>query len=266
MNTMTVRGATLGISVSASPAAQNIVSGGQNVVFANVQLDASQSGENIRINSLPLYLATGGLAGTTAGSKTSDLSGCGLWNGAVGSGTPVNYGSNIINSPYADATTSGLCRSAPTLRPLPSTIRWWCRRVRLRPSHLPATSLPASRAPSRGASLRLPMPLQASRGNTSSNTVGPSNGTAGLTISATNAGVQTAVAAGAAGSLTLVVDPSSPSYAPVAGGTAGVTVAQIKFHPSNESINLSKIGLTVTNSTVAASSVLRAALRPRAET
>jgi hypothetical protein len=54
MNTMTVRGATLNITAAAQPAAQSIVAGGQGVTLANIQLDASQSGEDIRMNQLPV--------------------------------------------------------------------------------------------------------------------------------------------------------------------------------------------------------------------
>jgi len=42
-------------------------------------------------------------------------------------------------------------------------------------------------------------------------------------------------------------DASSPSYAVTAGGTTGVTVGVVKFRPSNEAVNLQKVGLTLTN-------------------
>ena len=44
MNTMTVRGAALGISISTQPSAQSVITGSQGTTFANVLLDASQSG------------------------------------------------------------------------------------------------------------------------------------------------------------------------------------------------------------------------------
>jgi len=54
MNTMTIKTAALTATLSATPASQYIVAGGQNVLFANVQLDASQSGEDVHINSIPV--------------------------------------------------------------------------------------------------------------------------------------------------------------------------------------------------------------------
>ncbi len=43
------------------------------------------------------------------------------------------------------------------------------------------------------------------------------------------------------------LDPSSPSYFLVAGGTTGVTANVIKFRATNEPVNLQKVGLTLTN-------------------
>jgi len=54
------------------------------------------------------------------------------------------------------------------------------------------------------------------------------------------------IAAGTA--VAVGIDPSSPSYAVQAGGTTGVTVGVIKLRASNESFNLTKLGLTLTNS------------------
>jgi hypothetical protein len=49
----------------------------------------------------------------------------------------------------------------------------------------------------------------------------------------------------ATGSLTMSIDPSSPSYAVINGGATGVTVDVIKFHASTESMTLNKIGLNM---------------------
>ncbi len=54
MNTMTVKAAALAVAVSSTPTAQNIVAGGQGVIFANIQFDASQSGEDVRFSSVAL--------------------------------------------------------------------------------------------------------------------------------------------------------------------------------------------------------------------
>src|SRR4029077_11104089 len=43
MSTMTVKAATLTVGNSTTPTSQTIVAGGSNVLFAGIQLDASQS-------------------------------------------------------------------------------------------------------------------------------------------------------------------------------------------------------------------------------
>jgi hypothetical protein len=49
------------------------------------------------------------------------------------------------------------------------------------------------------------------------------------------------------GSLAVSTDASAPSYTVVAGGTTGVTANVIKLRASNEAINLTKVGLALTN-------------------
>src|SRR5262249_45656508 len=73
-----------------NPASQSIVAGAQNLVMGNVQLDASQSGEDLRLSSLPMTLSTT----PGSGSDASFLSNCGLWDGT----TLVTSGSNVVNT------------------------------------------------------------------------------------------------------------------------------------------------------------------------
>ena len=71
MNTMTVKAGSLAVAVSSTPAAQNIVAGGQGVTFANYQFDATQSGEDVRFSSM-VGLFDGGnnaYAGTSTNSS-----------------------------------------------------------------------------------------------------------------------------------------------------------------------------------------------------
>lgn len=48
-------------------------------------------------------------------------------------------------------------------------------------------------------------------------------------------------------SVTLTVDSSSPSYQVSSAGTTGVTIGVIRLRASNEALNLTKLGFTVTN-------------------
>src|SRR3989344_3684600 len=93
MNTMTVKAAALAVSVSSSPAAQNIVSGGQ-VTFTNYQFDATQSGEDVRFGTLPLELSF-------ATGLPTELTSCQLFDGA----TALNTGSNVVNPALTVSTT-----------------------------------------------------------------------------------------------------------------------------------------------------------------
>ncbi|MBX4210665.1 peptidoglycan-binding protein, partial [Candidatus Parcubacteria bacterium] len=91
MNTMTVKNAALTISVSTDPAAQTVVSGAQQFTFANYQLSALSSGEDIRLNAFPAEL--------NAASGATNLTNCALYDGGV----QLNTGSNVIN-PSAQAS------------------------------------------------------------------------------------------------------------------------------------------------------------------
>ena len=90
MNAMTVKAAALALSMSTSPSAQFIVAGGTGVTFANVQLDASQSGEDVRFSTL-----------TFTKSAFTGLSACQLFDGA----TALNTGSNVMNPAATTAET-----------------------------------------------------------------------------------------------------------------------------------------------------------------
>lgn len=60
--TLTIRSADLNVSVSASPAAQTIVAGSQDVEVANIVLDAADSGSNVRVTAFNVPIVTTGSA------------------------------------------------------------------------------------------------------------------------------------------------------------------------------------------------------------
>jgi hypothetical protein len=238
MNTMTVRGATLSVSLSATPAAQSIVAGGQNVVFANVQLDASQSGEDVRLNALPLSLGTNGTSpATSAGNTTTNLTACQLWNGAVGSGSALNYGSFIVNTPTVAATSSG---TAVTSTSNSNNFSFNNALVVTKGTVVTLTltcNVAAGATGAYGWNVVNGVSITAT-GNTSNTTLGSS----ALTVTTTAAGAQTI----GNGSFTAAVDTATtPSRAIVAGGSTGVTIGSVKFRASNESVSLTKVGLSL---------------------
>jgi hypothetical protein len=92
-NTMTVKAGALAISVSSQPTARYVIAGANGFEFARYVLDAGQSGEDLRVTSLPLRL-------TYATISASNLTSCQLFNGA----TAVTTGSNLKNPSVASGS------------------------------------------------------------------------------------------------------------------------------------------------------------------
>jgi len=219
MNTMTVRAANLAVSVSPTPAAQNIVAGSQDVVLANYQFDASQSGEDIRISNVPVTVTLGG------GAVITHLTTCRIYDGS----TSLTTGSNVQN-PAAAAFTMTLDNSLTVAKGTVKTLSLKCN---------VSSSSANSETFAAGVTGAQIAAISAS-GVTSSNTVTPTGSTAtGQTMTI------------GAASLAVSLDSSSPSATLVAGGTTGVTLGAYKFHASNDSVNLQRVGLVLTSGSAA---------------
>ena len=205
MNAMTVKSAALAITMSTSPAAQTIVSGGTAVTFANIQFDASQSGEDVRFSSV-----------TLTNSVFAGLSTCQLYDGS----TALNTGSNVITPAATMAFTfdSALTIAKNTVKTL--TLKCNVSSSAVGPftwTVTPSVSNPTTTGVTSGAS-----------------------------VTATgSAGTSASMAIGT-GSLLVSVSPSSPSYAIASAGTTGNTAAIVRFRATNESVNLNRMGLTLT--------------------
>ena len=214
MNTMTVKTAALAITMSTSPASQSIVAGGQTITFANVQLDAAQSGEDVRISSLPIIMTA------ASGAVIGDLTSCQLWNGT----TAVNTGSNVPSSlnTSGSATTFTFDNSLTVAKGTVTSLALKCN--------------VSSSAASSGTYI-----WSISSGSTFSAT-GLVSGQS-VTVSATsgNAGTMTVGSA----SLTIASDSSSPAYALATAGSSGVVLGVYKFHAANEAVVLNRIGLAL---------------------
>lgn len=217
MNAVTVKAAALAVNISTQPTSQNIVAGVQNLVLANFQLDASQSGEDIRLSSLPVKITV------AASGILTHLSGCALWNGS----SQLTTGSRVQNSPATASTTVfSFDNSLTVAKGTIVTLALSCNVS----SSATAGTYQVTADTTNGD--------YAITGVTSGNSVTTS---AGLTLGSANGGTMTVTS----GSLAMSVDPSSPSYTVVAGGTTGVTVGVIKLRPTNEAINVTKLGLTL---------------------
>ena len=229
MNTMTVRAAALTFGLSTSPSAQTIVAGGQSVLFANLQLDASQSGEDVRINSVPLHVDQAFVAATAA---VTNLTTCQI-NGA--GGNVLNYGSNVVNSLTADATTTIATTNTKTFS--------FNNSLTIPKGTVVSLALKCNVGSSATAndSYRFKT-FGGGSGDTLTFTGVTSGNSTSATITSSQAGRQTIAAAG---TVSVAADSSSPSYAIGAGGATGQTIAVAKFRPSNEAVNLTKVGLTL---------------------
>ena len=93
-NQMTVKAGAISVSVSSQPVAQNVIAGAQQYEFARYVFDAGQSGEDIRVTSIPLYFSTNG--------TRTDLTNCQLLDGSVS----VTSGSNKVNPATTDTASS----------------------------------------------------------------------------------------------------------------------------------------------------------------
>lgn len=104
MSTMTVKAAALTVSLTAdtqqtsdaSSTAQNVVAGTSGYAFTQYVLDASGSGEDIRLNAMQLRLTF------SAVNTADDITNCQLYDGS----TVLNSGSNIVNPSNSDATAA----------------------------------------------------------------------------------------------------------------------------------------------------------------
>lgn len=222
MNTMTVKAAALTITVKSTPAAQNIVAGGI-VTFANYQLDASQSGEDVRFGTIPLYYNG---ASQTFGAEETKMTSCQLFDGT----TPLNTGSNAANPSTSTATSTPLTvtvtldQQYTVPKGAIKTLEWKCN---------VATSADANSQIQWGL---LNGGSMTTTGVTSGSDVSES-------LTSNNGQVMTV----ATGSFAITFDSSS--YALATAGATGVNIGTFKFLASNEDVNVTKIGLTLSTST-----------------
>ena len=203
----------LEVSMSSSPASQNIVAGGSGIVFANVQLDASESDENVRISVIPLRLALNG-------ALASDLSSCQLFNGT----TALNTGTNISSSLNSGTTPNSFTLDNP-LSIIQGTIKTLALKCNT------SVTATGSFTWSIGSD-----DVWGAMGITSSVSVSETFGnTSGGTMTMTGNGT-----------LTVTLDASSPSYAVAAGGTSNVTLGVLRFSGVNEAMRLDRVSLEMT--------------------
>lgn len=212
MNTMTVKGAALTVSVSPDPAAQTIVSGAQGFTFANYQLSALQSGEDLTISSLPLaYHAHGG-------STATNLTNCNLYEGTK----QLTTGSNSLN-PSSESSSTTLTFDSPLTVPK-GTTKALALKCNVASGGTGAYSWGYDDAQS----------ITATGVTSSQSATVTENESAGQKITLS-----------AGGALRIAKDSSSPSYTVAAAGTTGNTVGVFRVSADTEAIELTDFALQI---------------------
>ncbi len=239
MSTMTVQAGSLVVSAASTPASTNVAPGANNFVVADINLDASQSGEDVRLSSLPIVVYA-----TSTSIIASDLSNCQLWNGttalnsqSVGSGQWTSEGTN----PSGDVYANFIFQNALTIpKGTVTTLALECNVSSSIPNLFWFTAGVAGTGAPNGA--HLPSPTGVQSGNTITPTV--QTGTSGTMT---------------AGSASLAITSPSPlSFQLVAGGTTGVTVGTFTLQPTSDSVNLQNIGLSLNSNMASSSDISRA--------
>ena len=224
MNTMTVRTAALAISAANNPAAQTVVAGSQDFLFTNLQFDATQSGEDVRVSTIPTHLTY------TAGAG-NDISSCRLYDGA----TNLTTGSNVVNP---DTTASSAAYTFTLDQ---------------------ALVIPKGTVKTIGVKCNVSGAATAFVGHWDMSTtdVGTTLSVTGVTstgtVTATGSATGLAMTVGSA-TLTATGDNSGTSYTIASANTTGVPVAAYRFKATNDDVDLQRLVLTLTNTASSSSS------------
>ncbi len=212
LSTMTVKTAALAISVSSSPSAQTIVAGAQQFTFANIQLSAISSGEDVTMNSIPLdyELVTG----------TTNVTSCNLYNGS----TQLTTGTNTVD-PSGDSNTQAFTFDSTLTIPKGTVITLAVK------CNIPSSITSGS--------------FSFGYNDTASPTANGKVSGSSVTITEnTNAGQTITVTS--SGSLTVELSADSPSYTIASAGTTDYTASVLRIRATNEAVRINDIALQLT--------------------
>lgn len=215
MNAMTVKAGALAMGNASAPANQTIVPGGSSVLMTNFQYDATQSGEDVRLSSIPAVL-------TFATGAVTELTSCQIFDGA----TALNSGSNVVNPSGASGSTNTFTLDNPVTI-AKGTVKTLGVRCNI------------SGSATNGATFSW------DEGAASAYTL--TGATSGTTITGSDSSDPTITVTIGTGSVTVSADASAPSYMLASAGSTGVTNNVMKLRATNENVSLTKLGLTLTN-------------------
>ncbi len=211
--TMTLKAGALTVSVSSVPIAQTVIAGSSQFTFANYIFDATASGEDLRVTSIPLYNSSSGTA--------TDLTNCRLYDGST-----VLNSSNVVNPSSHASTTSFVFDGAGLVLPKGT-----------------AKTLALKCDIKSGTTAAYWWGID---GDEDTNFTGVSGVTSGQTIAETfTESSGQVMTASAGGTLSVVLDTASPGYAIASSGSTGVELARIKFSAANEDVDLRQVALVL---------------------
>jgi len=211
-NTMTLKGGSLVVTVSGTPVSQIVISGTNNYVVSNYLLDASASGEDVRVTAMSPLAAGTGLAGsnsyflydgTTKLNSTSPTIAAG--NVAFTLDTPLVVSKGTIKTVALKTNIIATATNGQTLI-------WG---------------------------------IAAAGAGAEVTATGVSTGQS-VTPSVTAAAGPTMTFAGS-GQYSVALDASTPTGKLLAANTTGNTMTVLRFKATSEQINVSKIRLALTS-------------------
>ena len=228
MSTMTVKTGDLKVTMAPDTASsspdQNVVAGTNNVTFAKYVLDATESGEDLRVTSMQLDMKTSYPANTA-----DELTNCQLFDGSVA----INTGTNAVKPSNTDGEGTDHTFTFDTGLTIPKgTVKTLALKCNL---------VAGGTASSANWSL----------GNltTAANQVVVTGVTSGTSVTETvtaNNGRSFVVQSG--GTIAVALDSSSPALKIAQAGSTDNTLAVIRFNASYEDIRLDNLGLQIATS------------------
>lgn len=230
-NTMTVKRAALRVAISPTPASQNVVKGVNGFLFAKVQFDATDSGEDLRVTSEVLGLTPAG------GAQANDVNNCVLFDGA----TALTTGGNVVNPTGTTVNTEvALTFTMDTELIIP---KGTTKEVDVKCN--------ISNTPAAAETFQIGLTST----NSDSVVAGKSTGVSVTETETLNTGPTMTIKA--SGALSITLDASSPTTERYGiSGKTDVMLGILKVKSTDEAIILDRIALTLSSSTASSSDLL----------
>ncbi len=220
-NVMTIKGAEVTITVSPTPAAQNVVKGVKDFVFARVQFNATASGEDVRFSAAQFNVET-----DTGSSYPNN---CFAYDGA----TKLNSSSVAPTTDAAQTFTFDNQKLIVTKGTSDKVVEIKC-------------DVPAS------STTNDTIEWKVTAAATISGT-GVDSGQAATVTHANSSDNQNKMTLKAGGTLVTSKDSASPAYTMAVAGTADVTLGILKFTGTNEAMTLKQVALQLETASSTAS-------------